>query len=161
MAGVWHRGRRVVIIAVSCRRVVAPVAPVPNCPSQDSTCARLQCSCKSQSLEQPAGERDWRVEEVLQEGPCFCGNRGHPLPQGAPIVVGRGDGRLAGTCHPAHVGTAGLLPVYTSVFAVISARTYPPLPGCQVWRERGREGGRERERERGRGREGGREGGRE
>jgi hypothetical protein len=41
-------------------------------------------------------------------------------------------GRLAGTCHPAHVGTVGLLPVYISVFAVISARAYPPLPGCQV-----------------------------
>ena len=93
-AGAWHRCRRVVVVAVSCRRVVAPVAPVPNCPSQDSTCARLQCSCKSQSLEQPAGERDWRVEEVLQERPCFCGGRGHPLPQGGPRVVGGGDAWL-------------------------------------------------------------------
>jgi hypothetical protein len=44
----------------------------------------------------------------------------------------RWGGRLAGTCQPAHVGTAGLLPVYTSVFAVISAWAYPPLPGGQV-----------------------------
>jgi hypothetical protein len=43
-----RRRRRVVS---SCRRVVAPVAPVPNCPSQGSTCASQQCSCKSQSLE--------------------------------------------------------------------------------------------------------------
>jgi hypothetical protein len=27
-AGVWHRHRRVGVVAVSCRRVVAPVAPV-------------------------------------------------------------------------------------------------------------------------------------
>jgi hypothetical protein len=42
-AGVWHH----------CRRVVASVAPVPNCPIQESTCASLQCSCKSLSLEPP------------------------------------------------------------------------------------------------------------
>jgi hypothetical protein len=37
-------------------RVIAPVAPVPNCPNQESICANLQCSCRSQSLEQPPGE---------------------------------------------------------------------------------------------------------
>jgi hypothetical protein len=46
-----RRRRRVGVVDVSCRRVVAPVAPVTNCPSQGSTCASLQCSCKSQSLE--------------------------------------------------------------------------------------------------------------
>ena len=56
---------------------------------------------------------------------------GTPFPQGTPESRRWGE-RLAGTCHPAHVGTAGLLPVYTSVFAVISARAYPPLPGGQV-----------------------------
>jgi hypothetical protein len=40
-AGAWHR----------CRRVEAPVATVPNCPSQEPICASLQCSCRSQSLE--------------------------------------------------------------------------------------------------------------
>jgi hypothetical protein len=39
--------------SLSCRRVVAPV---PNCPSQGSICASLQCSCKSQSLKQEEGE---------------------------------------------------------------------------------------------------------
>jgi hypothetical protein len=50
-AGVWHRRRRVGVVAVSCRYAVEPVVPVPNCPSQGSTCSSLQCSCKSQSLE--------------------------------------------------------------------------------------------------------------
>ena len=37
-AGAWHHDRR----------VVAPVATVPNCPRQESICASLQCSCRSQ-----------------------------------------------------------------------------------------------------------------
>jgi len=35
------------------------------------------------------------VEEVLQERPCFCGCRGHPLSRGAPRVVGGGVSWLA------------------------------------------------------------------
>jgi hypothetical protein len=56
--------------------------------------------------------------------------RAPPSPRGPQSR--RWGGRLDGTCCPARVGTAGLLPVYTSVFAVVSARAYPPLPGGQV-----------------------------
>ena len=45
-AGAWHHRRRIVWC-----RVVAPVAAVPNCPSQGSICDSLQCNCRSQSLE--------------------------------------------------------------------------------------------------------------
>jgi hypothetical protein len=40
-------------------------------------------------------------------------HRAPPSPRGPQSR--RWGGRLAGTCHPARVGTAGLLPVYTSV----------------------------------------------
>jgi hypothetical protein len=42
-----------IVVVVSCG-VVAPVEPVPKCPSQGSS-ASLQCSCRSQSLVSDAG----------------------------------------------------------------------------------------------------------
>ena len=107
---------RLSLASSSSIRVHAPAKSKKFTPTKSPSAS--QCSCIPRSLQcvfitgAPSGERFWRVEEVLQERPCFCGSIGHPLPVGVPKVVG---GRLAGTCHPVHVGTAGLLPVYLSV----------------------------------------------
>jgi len=115
------------IVVVVSSRVVEPVAPVPNCPSQGSTCASLQCSCRSRSLEQPPGEwsrRSYRNGRVL-----LCLGRAHPPPQGPQSR--RWRGRLAGR-HPGRAGTVGLLSVQTPLSAVISARVGPQLPDGRV-----------------------------
>ena len=64
--------------------------------------------------------RNGRVDSAVAESTSF--------PKGPPKSWG---GRLAGTCCPARVGTAGLLPG-SSVSCVISARAYPPLQSSGV-----------------------------
>ena len=120
-AGVWHCRRRVVapvapqypltplggtlswqgygfVVAVSCRRVVAPVAPVPNCVAPAK-------SPPVPAYNVPAGHSHWSLRVSDAGGSrrsyrngrgSLCRGRGHPLPQDprAPKVVGGGDAWL-------------------------------------------------------------------
>jgi hypothetical protein len=94
------------------------VAPVPNCPSQESICASLQCRCRSQSLEQSlrvsdagGSRRSYRNGRVL-----LCLGKEHPPPQGL------------GREHPSKSSVGG-----TPGWSSASARWYgQPSPGVCV-----------------------------
>jgi hypothetical protein len=86
----------------------APTLPaVPSCARADHSPGGLRVSDAGGSRR---SYRNGRASAVAE---------GTPTPRGPQSR--RWGGRLAGTCHPAHVGTAGLLPVYTLVLPVISA----------------------------------------
>jgi len=90
-AGVWHRRRRVNVIAVSCRCVVAPVAPVTEiAPAKDPPVPAYNVA---------AGHSQWslRVSDVGGSRRSYRNGRASAVAEAIPFPKGTPKSSVGGT----------------------------------------------------------------